>query len=242
VADFAQPENAHLLVAGTTGSGKSEWLRAAVAGLLLTNTPDTLRLALADPKRNAFQLLRGSPFLYGDIAYEEDETLALLEGLVEEMESRYGRMAEAGADTLRDLIHRDGRPTPRIFFICDEYGFLMAGEAKTRKELERLVKKLGNKARAAGIHMILATQQPSRQVITGPIQTNINARVGLRLPSPIESQMLLGEAGAEALLGKGDLLYKCIGDPVRLQSPYLPEEELVAVFGARQIPDACRAE
>src|SRR6185436_3571719 len=122
----------------------SEWLRAAVAGLLLTNTPDTLRLALADPKRNAFQLLRGSPFLYGDIAYEE-ETLALLERLVEEMESRYGRMAEAGADTLRDLIHRDGRPTPRIFFICDEYGFLMAGEAKTRKELERLVKKLGNK-------------------------------------------------------------------------------------------------
>jgi DNA segregation ATPase FtsK/SpoIIIE, S-DNA-T family len=242
LADFAQPENAHLLVAGTTGSGKSEWLRAAVAGLLLTNTPDTLRFAFADPKRNAFQLLRDSPFLYGAIAYEEDETLALLERLVEEMESRYGRMAEAGADTLRDLIRRDGRPTPRIFFICDEYGFLMAGEAKTRKELERLVKKLGNKARAAGIHMILATQQPSRQVITGPIQTNINARVGLRLPSPIESQMLLGEAGAEALLGKGDLLYKCIGDPVRLQSPYLPEEELAAVFGARQIPDACCAE
>jgi hypothetical protein len=232
LADFAQPENAHLLVAGTTGSGKSEWLRAAVAGLLLTNTPDTLRFAFADPKRNAFQSLRDSTFLYGEIAYEEDETLALLERLVEEMESRYERMAEAGADTLRDLIRRDGRPTPRIFFICDEYGFLMAGETKARKEMERLVKKLGNKARAAGIHMILATQQPSRQVITGPIQTNINARVGLRLPSPIESQMLLGEAGAEALLGKGDLLYKCIGDLVRLQSPYLPEEELAAVFGA----------
>ncbi|HEY7184306.1 MAG TPA: FtsK/SpoIIIE domain-containing protein [Blastocatellia bacterium] len=231
LADFAQPENAHLLVAGTTGSGKSEWLRAAVAGLLLTNTPDTLRFAFADPKRNAFQLLRDSPFLYSPVAYEEEETLALLERLVEEMESRYGRMSEAGADTLRDLIRREGRPTPRIFFICDEYGFLMAGEAPTRKELERLVKKLGNKARAAGIHMILATQQPSRQVITGPIQTNINARVGLRLPSPIESQMLLGEAGAEALLGKGDLLYKCIGDPTRLQSPYLPEEELAAVFG-----------
>ncbi|MBO0724456.1 MAG: hypothetical protein J2P52_02560 [Blastocatellia bacterium] len=231
LADFAQPENAHLLVAGTTGSGKSEWLRAAVAGLLLTNTPNTLRCAFADPKRNAFQLLRDSPFLYSPIAYEEEETLALLERLVEEMESRYARMSEAGADTLRDLIQREERPTPRIFFICDEYGFLMAGEAKTRKELERLVKKLGDKARAAGIHMILATQQPSRQVITGPIQTNINARVGLRLPSPIESQMLLGEAGAEALLGKGDLLYKCIGDPARLQSPYLPEEELAAVFG-----------
>ncbi|HKQ72114.1 MAG TPA: FtsK/SpoIIIE domain-containing protein [Blastocatellia bacterium] len=234
LADFAQPENAHLLVAGTTGSGKSEWLRAAVAGLLLTNTPDTLRFAFADPKRNAFQLLRDSPFLYGAIAYEEDETLSLLERLVDEMESRYKRMAEAGADTLRDLIQRDGQGPPRIFFICDEYGFLMAGEAKTRREMERLVKKLGNKARAAGIHMILATQQPSRQVITGPIQTNINARVGLRLPSPIESQMLLGEAGAESLLGKGDLLYKCIGDPVRLQSPYLPEEELRSIFQSAQ--------
>jgi len=231
LADFAQPENAHLLVAGTTGSGKSEWLRAAVAGLLLTNTPETLRLAFADPKRNAFQSLRDSPFLYSAIAYEEGETLSLLERLVEEMESRYERMARAGADTLRDLIHRDGQCAPRIFFICDEYGFLMAGEPKTRREMERLVKKLGNKSRAAGIHIILATQQPSRQVITGPIQTNINARVGLRLPSSIESQMLLGDAGAESLLGKGDLLYKCIGDPVRLQSPYLPEEELKTVFG-----------
>jgi DNA segregation ATPase FtsK/SpoIIIE-like protein len=177
-------------------------------------------------------LLRDSPFLYGPIAYEENEVLALLERLVEEMEARYERMARASADTLRDLIRRDNQPTPRVFFICDEYGFLMAGDLKTRKELERLVKKLGNKARAAGIHMILATQQPSRQVITGPIQTNINARIGLRLPSAIESQMLLAEAGAEALLGKGDLLYKCIGDPVRLQSPYLPEEELKQVFGA----------
>src|SRR5262249_18536443 len=137
LADFAQPENAHLLVAGTTGSGKSEWLRAAVAGLLLTNTPNTLRFAFADPKRNAFQLLRDSPFLYGPIAFEEDETLSLLERLVDEMEARYKRMAEAGADTLRDLIHHDGKCAPRIFFVCDEYGFLMAGETKTRKELER---------------------------------------------------------------------------------------------------------
>lgn len=231
LADFAQPENAHMLVAGTTGSGKSEWLRAAVAGLVLTNTPETLRFAFADPKRNAFQLLRNSPFLWTHIAYEEEETLTLLESLVEEMEARYIRMAEAGADTLRDLIEREGRPIPRIFFICDEYGFLMSGELKIKRELQRLVKKLGNKARAAGIHMILATQQPSRQVLTGAILTNINARVGLRLPSPIESQMLLGESGAEALLGKGDLLYKCIGDPVRLQSPYLPEEELREAFG-----------
>ena len=106
----------------------------------------------------------------------------------------------------------------------------MTNDLKTRKRLENLVKKLGNKARAAGIHMILATQQPSRQIVTGPIQTNISARIGLRLPSAIESNMLLAESGAESLLGRGDLLYKCIGDPVRLQSPYLRVEELIEVF------------
>lgn len=231
LVDFSEAESAHLLVAGTTGSGKSEWLRAAVAGLLLTNTPETLRFAFADPKRNAFQLLRDSPFLHGSITYEETEVLAQLEKLIGEMEARYEWMADVGADTLRDLIRHTGQRMPRIFFICDEYGFLMAGDPKTRKEMERLIKKLGNKARAAGIHMILATQQPSRQVITGPIQTNINARVGLRLPSAIESKMLLAESGAEALLGRGDLLYKSVGDPVRLQSPYLPPEELSQVFG-----------
>ncbi len=233
LADFSKPENTHMLVAGTTGSGKSEWLRTAVAGLLLTNTTQTLRFAFADPKRAAFQHLRNSPYLFAPIAYEESEVLGLLECLVEEMESRYEAMGDAGADTIKDLVLRDGRPVARIFFVCDEYGYLMTSDLKTRRHLETLVKKLGNKARAAGIHLILATQQPSRQVITGPIQTNINARVGLRLPSAIESQMLLSESGAESLLGKGDLLYKCIGDPIRLQSPYLPPEELQEIFGGR---------
>jgi energy-coupling factor transporter ATP-binding protein EcfA2 len=230
LADFARAENAHLLVAGTTGSGKSEWLRAAVAGLLLTNTPETLRFAFADPKRNAFQLLRSSPYLYGNIAYDEEEVFAQLEALVGEMERRYDWMARAGADTLVDLIRRSGERLPRLFFVCDEFGYLMTGEPQTRKSLEGLVKRLGNKARAAGIHLILATQQPSRQVVTGPIQTNLNARVALRLPG-IESRMMLGEDGAATLLGRGDLLYKSIGDPSRLQSPYLSPMELAQVFG-----------
>jgi hypothetical protein len=230
LADFGKAENAHLLVAGTTGSGKSEWLRSAVAGLLLTNTPETLRFAFADPKRNAFQLLRSSPYLYGEIAYDEGEVFAQLELLVEEMDRRYERMARAGADTLVDLIRRTGDRLARLFFVCDEYGYLMTGELQTRRNLERLIKMLGNKARAAGIHLILATQQPSRQVVTGPIQTNLNARVALRLPK-IESRMMLGEEGAGTLLGQGDLLYKSIGDPVRLQSPYLAPEELARVFG-----------
>ncbi len=227
--DFAE-ETAHLLLAGATGSGKSEWLRAAVAGLLVTNTPDTLRLALADPKQNTFQLLRQSPFLYREIAYDEETVLSLLDALGTEMESRYEQMARSNADTLSDLIRCTRQRLPRIFFFCDEYAYLMAGERKVRQELERLIKRLGYKARAAGIHLILATQQPSRQVVTGAIRANMDARVGLRMPV-IESRILLGEAGTEALLGKGDLLYKCIGETVRLQSAYLLPEEVAQIFG-----------
>jgi DNA segregation ATPase FtsK/SpoIIIE-like protein len=231
-ADFSKPDNAHMLVAGTPGSGKSEWLRSVTSGLLLTNTPDTMRLALADPKRNAFQLLCESPYLYRDIAYDEASALALLESLVEEMEMRYCKLGEVNADKLADFIRITGQRMPRIFFICDEYADLMMGEKKKRQALESLVRRLGQKARAAGIHLILATQQPSRQVTSGPLLAVITAKVALRMQG-IESRILLGEAGAETLLGKGDLLYKCIGAPVRLQSPYLPEDELKTVFNTQ---------
>lgn len=230
LADFSQPENAHLLVAGTPGSGKSEWLRTAVAGLLVTNTPDTMRLALVDPKRNVFQLLRQSPLLYTDIAYDEQAATALLERLLIEMDARYTLMSQVNADNLADYVRLTQRRMPRIFAVFDEYADLMMGERKQRQAIEAMVRRLGQKARAAGIHLILATQQPSSQVITGPIKAIITARVGLRMQS-MESKMLLGESGTESLLGKGDLLYKCIGDPVRLLSPYLPPEELDQVFG-----------
>ncbi|NBO64639.1 MAG: DNA translocase FtsK [Acidobacteria bacterium] len=231
LADFSQPENAHLLVAGTPGSGKSEWLRSAVAGLLLTNTPETLKLAIADPKRNAFQELARSPFLYDQLAYSRDETFRLLELLVEEMELRYQKMGELKADKLTDYIRLTGQSVPRIFFVCDEFADLTMGEPRARRALESLVRRLGAKARAAGIHLILATQQPSRQVTSGPILAVITAKIVLRMQS-IESQILLGDRSAASLLGKGDLLYKCIGDPVRLQSPFLPGDELARVFGS----------
>lgn len=229
LADFSQPDNAHLLAAGTPGSGKSEWLRAVVAGLVLSNTPQTLRLALADPKRNAFQQLERSPFLYSPIAYDEQSVEALLERLIEEMEVRNEQLGKARANDLGHFVKLTGTPMARIFFVCDEYADLMMGERKKKQALEGMIRRLGQKARAAGIHLILATQQPSRQVTSGPILSVITAKVALRMDA-INSRILLGEAGAESLLGKGDLLYKCIGDPVRLQSPYLPPQELEQVF------------
>jgi len=236
MVDFAQPENAHLLVAGTTGSGKSEWLRSAVAGLLVTNTPDTLRLLLIDPKRNAFQMLRDSPFLRRPLVFpDEQPVVEVLEELVEEMEERYRAMSETSSDCLADHVRRTGRPLPRIFCICDEYADLLLGNRQQRRALEEQITRLGSKARAAGIHLILATQQPSREIIKGVLDATIPARVGLKTQKAIESKMLLGYAGAEALLGRGDLLFRCIGEPVRLQSAYLPVEEMAQVFSEAAI-------
>ncbi|MEX0716867.1 MAG: FtsK/SpoIIIE domain-containing protein [Planctomycetaceae bacterium] len=229
-ADLSQTEHAHILAAGTTGSGKSEWLRSAVAGLLVTNTPSTLRLVLIDPKRNAFHALRASPFLYEPIVHGDDEPVsAVLRRLVEEMEARYARLD--GADSLAQHVARSAAPLPRIVCVCDEYADLLGRGKEERQALEEQICRLGAKARAAGIHLILATQQPSRGIIKGTLDANIPARVGLKMQSPIESRMLLNEAGAENLLGLGDLLFRDIGPPRRLQSAWLPPEERVAVFG-----------
>jgi hypothetical protein len=230
-ADLSQPEHSHILIAGTTGSGKSEWLRTLLAGLMATNTPKTLRLALIDPKRNAFTALRNSPFLYKPIIYPDERPVsAVLEELAEEMDSRYRAMGKSGADSLSEHLSRSNSAMPRIVCVCDEYADLLRRDRDERKALENQVFRLGSKARAAGIHLVIATQQPSREVIKGALDANIPARVGLKMERAIESRMLLGVPGTETLLGYGDLLFKDIGDPVRLQAAYLPSEEREAIF------------
>ncbi len=228
-ADFAKTEHAHLLVAGTTGSGKSEWLRLAVAGLILTNTSDTLRLLLIDPKRNAFHALRESPYLWRPIVFPDEQTASdVLRELANEMDRRY-RMLD-GADSHAELAARSQWPLPRIVCVCDEYYDLISRSRAERGLIEEQVSRLGAKARAAGIHLVLATQQPSRQIIKGSLDSNIPARVGLRMQKSLESQMLLNEAGAEKLLGHGDLLFKDIGPPRRLQAPLISADERDRIF------------
>jgi DNA segregation ATPase FtsK/SpoIIIE, S-DNA-T family len=232
MADLADSADCHLLVAGTPGSGKSEWLRAMIAGLLVTNTPETLQLLLVDPKRNAFNELAASPYLWGDrrIVYpDEVDPIRIFDGLVDEMENRYRAFQAAGVDHLAELRRSGGR-LPRIVCICDEYADLLFSG---RKEIEERIRRLGQKARAAGIHLVLATQQPSREIVKGALQATIPARVGLRVTSWRESKMLLDRNGAEDLLGNGDLLFKDIGDPVRLQGLYLTPEERRVIFGGR---------
>jgi DNA segregation ATPase FtsK/SpoIIIE-like protein len=146
------------------------------------------------------------------------------------MDARYRRLE--GADTIADLVGTSDQRWPRIVCICDEYSDLTSRSPQERKQIEAQVFRLGAKARAARIHLILATQQPSRETIKGALDTNMPARIGLKMIRHLESHMLLGEAGAEKLLGDGDLLFKDVGAPRRLQAPLLSAANRREIFGA----------
>lgn len=230
-ADLAEPGNAHALVAGSTGSGKSEWLRVAIAGLLLTNTPETLRLVLIDPKRNAFGELQDSPFLYDEqslVFPDERPASEVLEGLVEEMNRRYAMFE--GDDSLHAYVARTGQPIPQVIVVCDEYYDLIIADSQERKAIERQIGRLGAKARAAGIHLVLATQRPSRETVSGAIKANMSVKIGFRTSDVIESRLTINHAGCERLLGRGDMLFFNVGAPQRLQSPYLPPADRIEIF------------
>lgn len=226
-ADLSLPEHAHFLVAGTTGSGKSEWLRAVLASLLVL---PSVRLCLIDPKRVAFAGFEGARVLWQPVVYDAESAITLLDDLIAEMERRYERLSAAGVQNLDALVASGGDAFPRIVCFCDEYADLVA-DRKARKDLESRVARLGGKARAAGIHLVFATQRPSRDVVSGTIKANLVARVALRVTSALESRIVVERPGAETLLGRGDLLFKGAGDPVRLQSPFVTEDELRARLG-----------
>lgn len=229
--DLAKPEHCHVLVVGTAGSGKSIWLRAAIASLVETNTPATLQLVLIDPKRNAFTAWRDSEHLREPIVFpDEVSPVGVLDGLIAEMEARYKRMADADVDDLRGLVRKENRNIPRIVCVCDEYADLVE-HGDERKEIESAIARLGAKARAAGIHLILATQTPRRDIISGTIKANLPTCIGLRVSSGAEAR-IIETPGAELLLGHGDLILKSIGEPQRLQGALIAAgsdtKELVA--------------
>jgi DNA segregation ATPase FtsK/SpoIIIE, S-DNA-T family len=230
--DLADDNNSHILVAGTTGSGKSEWLRVALASLLLTNTPETLRLVLIDPKRTAFGELRNSSFLWRrdslllgpDCAADE-----ALDELIEEMERRYVLLEQYRCDKLAALVRAQGHPVPRLVCVCDEFADLLQVDRKQGKAIEQRIVRLGQKARSAGIHLILATQYPNRDVISGALKTQLGGRVCFRTTNHVQSH-LMSTPDAEKLLGKGDLIFLDVGQPVRLQAPFLSAEQRTRIF------------
>ncbi|NJR58858.1 MAG: cell division protein FtsK [Cyanobacteria bacterium CRU_2_1] len=225
-ADLADPNSCHFLVGGTTGSGKSEFLRSLLLSLLVRHTPDHLKIALVDPKRVTFPEFEQMPWLYQPVVKESERAIELMHNLVSEMDKRYQQFEKAGCANLTDYNKRP-QPMPRIVCIFDEYADFMA-EKETAKALEFSIKRLGAMARAAGIHLIIATQRPEARVVTPLIRSNLPGRVALRTASEADSTIVLGGKQIEAayLLGKGDLLYLAGANLLRLQSLFAPSVQL----------------
>ncbi len=218
-ADLSDPNTCHFLVGGTTGSGKSEFLRSLLLSLLYRYSRDRLQIALVDPKRVTFPEFEKMPWLYSPVVKESDRAIELMSELCEEMESRYQKFESAACFDLATYNRKSANPLPRIVCIFDEYADFMA-EKESREGLEQSIKRLGAKSRAAGIHLIIATQRPEAKVVTPLIRSNLPGRVALRTASEADSEIILGgkESSAAYLLGKGDLLLQVGSQLQRLQS------------------------
>lgn len=219
----------HVLVAGTTGAGKSILLNAWLCNFLFRTTPEDLRLILVDPKRVEFTSYNGIPHLLTEVIVEPDKIISALKWTVGEMNNRYKMFAAVGARNLESYNAREGiEKMPYIVFIVDELADLMMVAAR---EAEEYITRIAQMARATGIHLILATQRPSVNVITGLMKANIPSRIAFNVPSLIDSRVVLDMPGAEKLVGKGDMLYLPADQakPRRIQGPYLTEKDVVSV-------------
>jgi len=221
---FSMP---HLLIAGTTGSGKSVCINTIILSLLYKYTPEKLNLILIDPKMLELSAYEGIPHLLCPVITEAKKATAALGWTVKEMENRYKLMTSVGVKNIDGYNSKHKRHMPYIVVIVDEMSDLMliAG-----KEIENYIQRLSQMARAAGIHIIMATQRPSVDVITGTIKANFPTRISFQVSSKIDSRTILGEQGAEQLLGKGDMLFMSSANRiVRIHGPYVSESEIEKV-------------
>ncbi|NOZ11232.1 MAG: cell division protein FtsK [Gammaproteobacteria bacterium] len=226
LADFADPNTCHVLVAGSSGSGKSEFLKSMVASLIKRNGPDSLRLTLIDPKVLTFSGLQTCSYLTGPIVSNLDGAVSCLEQAVKDMENRYQQLSREGFINLGERINAGNTDLPFHVIVFDEFADLVLAGKKEKKLFENLVARLAAKGRAAGIHLVLATQRPDRSIVTGPIKANLPLKVCLKVTSSANSQIILDEPGGEALMGRGDLLCDRGKGIERAQSPFLPPEDM----------------
>jgi S-DNA-T family DNA segregation ATPase FtsK/SpoIIIE len=215
----------HLLIAGTTGSGKSVCVNSILTCLLLNNTPTELRMILVDPKRVELTGYNGIPHLLAPVIVEAEEVVGALQWVQREMDARYHRFSQVGARNIVDYNSRNSPPLPYMLVLVDELADLMM---LAPDETERSLSRLAQLARATGIHLVLATQRPSVDVVTGLIKANFPARVAFAVASGIDSRVILDQPGAERLLGRGDMLFHApdAAAPVRLQGVYVSDGEI----------------
>jgi len=238
----------HLLIAGATGAGKSVCLNTIICSLLYRNTPDQVKMIMVDPKRVELSVYRDIPHLIAPVVCEPKRAASALEWAVEEMESRYERLVQFGVrniDGYNRLAHdpnlsaktagRSIAPMPYLLVIVDELADLMI---VAKAEVEESIQRLAQMARAVGIHLILATQRPSVNVITGIIKANFPSRIAFQVAQKVDSRTILDTNGAEALLGRGDMLLSSGGaaKPIRVQGAFLSDEEV------ERIAEHCRSQ
>lgn len=222
----------HLLIAGSTGTGKSVCLNSLLTGILLRATPDQLRMILIDPKKVELNHYEALPHLLTPVVTNMRNAAAVLSNVVREMETRYERMGLDRARNLRDWnevrVARGDEAIPTIMVVIDELADLMM---VAPAEVEDAIIRLAQKSRAVGIHLVLATQRPSVDVITGMIKANVPSRIAFAVSSQVDSRVILDATGAESLLGGGDMLFRPVGTSrlQRLQGAYVSEEEIKAV-------------
>ncbi len=214
----------HLLIAGTTGSGKSVCINTIILSLLYRHTPDKCKFILIDPKMLELSTYEGIPHLLCPVITEAKKAASVLGWVVKEMESRYRLMTKEGVRNIDGYNLKHKLPMPYIVVVVDEMSDLMLVAGK---EIENYIQKLSQMARAAGIHIIMATQRPSVDVITGTIKANFPTRISFQVTSKIDSRTILGEQGAEQLLGKGDMLYMSSANRiVRIHAPFVSDIEI----------------
>ena len=233
----------HLLIAGTTGSGKSVGINAMILSLLYRNDPDSLKLMLIDPKMLEFSIYNDIPHLITPVITDSTKAIAALSNMVGEMERRYKMMAKTrtkNIDTYNEKMKKRGHDTiPFIVVVIDELADLMMNGGK---EVEYSIARLAQMARASGIHLIVATQRPSVDVVTGLIKANLPSRLSYRVGQRIDSKVILDALGADSLLGKGDALFTPPGTNglVRIHAPWNSEEEveeIVEFLKEQRAPD-----
>lgn len=219
----------HLLIAGSTGSGKSIMIHSLIISLLYKNSPNTLKMILIDPKRVELSVYNDLPHLIAPTIIENKKAIGALRWAIEEMENRYQKLLEAGSRDIKTYNKKAEKVMPYILIIIDELADLMVSFGK---EVEGAIIRLAQMARATGIHLIVSTQRPSVEVITGLIKANITSRIALQVASQVDSRTILDTAGAEKLLGRGDLLFinNELSKPKRIQGAFVSDEEIKKVI------------
>jgi S-DNA-T family DNA segregation ATPase FtsK/SpoIIIE len=218
----------HLLIAGTTGSGKSVCVNAIISCLLLQNSPDDLKVVMVDPKRVELTGYNGIPHLVSNVVVDLERIVGVLKWVSREMDERYKKFSAAGARNILDYNTKIGPMDPKLPYlviIIDELADLMM---LAPEETEKVLTRLAQMARATGIHLIIATQRPSVDVVTGLIKANFPARIAFAVASSVDSRVILDQPGAEKLLGRGDMLYQApdAAAPVRVQGVFVSDGEI----------------